>query len=347
MGRQPCLRLQTFDIRHSLPVLMISPADLRSENRDRVSRSSPPRTHAARISALDWLQYGPFLAQVVVTRRCNLSCGYCSEFDKISKPVPREILAARFRKLHELRTWAVCLTGGEPTLHPQLPDLVGELRSLGIRRRLMITNGYKLTENLIKALNENGLTDLQISVDGVKPNQVTVKTLEPLRKRLELLAQFAEFKVVMSGVIGSAPPDEAVQVIEFARAHGFIPRILLIHDENGQLKLKPEELEAYRKAKQLIGNRFEDTDGYREKLMKKGSAPFRCRAGSRYLYVDEFGQVHWCSQTRDVFVRDLLEYSIDDLKEQFAVTKSCNETCTVGCVRTASFYDQWRPQAGP
>ncbi len=306
-----------------------------------------PDASAVNGRALDirqWMLYGPFLAQLVITRRCNLSCGYCSEFDKTSDPVPFDDLASRLRKLRELKTWAVCLTGGEPCLHPRLPDLIGEMRALGFRRRQMITNGYKLTKDLIEAFNENGLTDMQISVDGVVPNETTVKTLQPLRKKLSLLAEHARFKVVMSGVIGSAPPAEAIEVIDFARENGFIPRILLIHDENGQLKLNPEELAAYREAKRKIGSRFEDADGYREQLIQEGTAPFKCRAGSRYLYVDEFGQVHWCSQTRGVFTKNLQQYSFDDLKTQFYTPKDCHATCTVGCVRTASIYDQWRGQ---
>ena len=35
--------------------------------------------------------------------------------------------------------------------------------------------------------------------------------------------------------------EEVLEVIDYARSHGFAPRLLLIHDENGQLKLSPEE----------------------------------------------------------------------------------------------------------
>lgn len=37
----------------------------------------------------------PVLAHVVVTRRCNLACTYCSEFDDFSKPVPTAELLRR------------------------------------------------------------------------------------------------------------------------------------------------------------------------------------------------------------------------------------------------------------
>ena len=292
----------------------------------------------------DWLRFGPFLAQIVIIRRCNLSCAYCSEYDKTSDPIPFQELTARFKKLRELKTWAVCLTGGEPTLHPQLPNLVAELKSLGIRRRLMITNGYLLSRELIEDLNESGLTDLQISIDGVNPTKTTVKTLKPLRKKLSLLSKYARFKIVMSGVIGSAPPSEALEVIDFANGNGFIPRILLIHDEHGQLNLSEEERKAYREVKQKTRSRFEDADKYRETLIQNGIAPFNCRAGSRYLYIDEFGKVHWCYHTRNAFSKDLLDYTLQDLKDQFHTEKTCNKTCTLGCVRTASAYDQWRKQ---
>jgi len=292
----------------------------------------------------EWLRFGPFLAHLIVTRRCNLSCAYCTEFDKTSEPVPFDTLAARLARLRALKTWAICLTGGEPTLHPRLVDLVAEARRLGFPRRQMITNGLLLTRELIEDLNDAGLTDLQISVDGVAPNKMTVKTLRPLRERLLLLEKHARFDVVMSGVIGSAPPAEAIEVIEFARAHGFRPRVLLLHGPSGQIDLSPEELAAYRQVKRQLGSGANESGDYRGQLIATGRAPFKCRAGSRYIYVDEFGKVNWCAQTRGVYTRELSEYGLDDLMRQFEAAKPCNERCTVGCARSASRFDEWRAQ---
>lgn len=293
------------------------------------------------------LRYSPFLAQMVIIRRCNLSCGYCSEFDRTSDPVPVEILEKRLEKLKELGTFGISLTGGEPTMHPALPHLIRKCRELGFFRTGMISNGFFLQPKLIEALNDAGLQEMQISIDGVQRNETTEKVLNNLRKRLLSLRDHARFSVTVSGVIGAAPPEEAEEVISFARELGFTPRVLLVHDRQGQLKLKPEEVKAFQRIVDTLPKSWMDFSSYRKRLVRDGSAPFKCRAGSRYLYIDEFGNVNWCSQTRTTWSKPLMDYTTEDLREQFYAYKSCHETCTLGCARSASQLDNWRTQAAP
>jgi len=297
-----------------------------------------------RISWLEWLGYGPFLAQLVVTRRCNLTCGYCFEYDKTSQPIPFATLQQSLEKLHQLRTWAVALMGGEPTLHPDLLPIFHEMRRLGFRRRMMTTNGTLLSRELIEGLNTHGLTDLNVSVDGVKRNATTVKVLDTLRTRLELLAQRARFHVVLSAVIGSAPPEEVLEIVDFATSHGFSPRVLFMHDESGQVSPSLDQLALYAEVKRRLGRVAKEAGNYRDRFILGEQAPFRCRSGARYLYIDEFGMARWCAQTRTAFGKPLLDYTLDDLREQFHTEKSCHATCSVGCVRTVSAYDAWRGQ---
>jgi MoaA/NifB/PqqE/SkfB family radical SAM enzyme len=291
------------------------------------------------------LRYSPFLAQMVVIRRCNLSCAYCSEYDKSSEPVPTHWLENRLRKLKELGTFGISLTGGEPTLHPELPRLIRTCRRLGFFRTGMISNGFLLRRDVIEALNQAGLQEMQISVDGVHANDTTQKVLTNLKKRLLWLRDHARFEVIVSTVIGACPPEEAAEVVSFAAEMGFARRVLLVHDQHGQLKLSKQEIQVYESIVNQLPKSLRELSDYRERLIREGTAPYKCRAGSRYLYIDEFGKVNWCSQTRNVWSKPLMDYTLNDLREQFYTYKSCHATCTLGCVRSASQFDKWRQQS--
>src|SRR5205823_9587980 len=107
----------------------------------------------------------PLLVQIIPIRRCNIDCGYCNEYDKVSDPVATPVLKARIDKLHELGTSVVAFSGGEPMLHPELDDLIRHIRKRGMMAGL-ITNGYFLMPKRIVELNDAGLDFLQISIDN-------------------------------------------------------------------------------------------------------------------------------------------------------------------------------------
>jgi len=311
-----------------------------------VANNSEPSISEAVPPITSRLRYSPFLAHVVIIRRCNLSCGYCSEYDKVSDPIPVEVLEKRLRKLRSLGTFGISLTGGEPTLHPSLPDLIRKCREIGFFRTGMISNGFLLRRDLIEALNEAGLQEMQISIDGVEANDTTQKVLANLKKRLQWLREHARFRVIVSGVLGACPPDEAEEVLSFAKQMGFIRRVLLLHDSNGQMKSGNGEVKTFEKIIRQLPKTVVDFSNYRRRLVREGSAPFKCRAGSRYLYIDEYGNVNWCSQTRTVWSKSLMYYTTSDLREQFYRYKACHVTCTLGCARSASQLDNWRSQPG-
>ncbi|MDD5307557.1 MAG: radical SAM protein [Deltaproteobacteria bacterium] len=293
---------------------------------------------------LQRLLYSPFLAQVVVTRRCNLACSYCNEFDKVSSPVPGDVLLRRLEHLKRLGVFAVELTGGEPLLHPDLGDLVAHARGLGFLKVMMISNAFLMDERRIEELNAAGLHEVQISVDGVEPTSRTVKVLRHLGPKLETMSRLARFRIVLSAVLGSASTAEAREVIAFAGAHGMAARVLALHGADGQFRLEDGERQAYLDISRALGHRFREAHDYRTRLLSGRPAPFKCRAGSRYLYVAEDGMVHWCSQTRADFAVPLEDYDQATLREQFHTPKRCSVHCTMGCARTSSAPDRWRPQ---
>src|SRR5689334_20354269 len=136
----------------------------------------------------------PLLAHLIPIRRCNLACKYCNEFDDFSKPVPTETMFQRVDKLAALGTSVITISGGEPLLHPELDQIIARIRQRG-RIAGMITNGYLLVADRIERLNRAGLEWLQISIDNVTPDEVSKKSLKVLDKKLELLAEYADFHV--------------------------------------------------------------------------------------------------------------------------------------------------------
>ena len=136
----------------------------------------------------------PLLVHIVPIRRCNIDCGYCNEYDKVSDPVPTGEMIARIDKLAALGTSVVAFSGGEPMLHPDLDTLIRRIRQRGMIAGL-ITNGYLMSPKRIEALNDAGLDYLQISIDNVEPDEVSKKSLRLLDKKLQWLAQYADFDV--------------------------------------------------------------------------------------------------------------------------------------------------------
>lgn len=108
----------------------------------------------------------PIMAQIVPTRRCNLTCAYCNEYDHHSQPVPTAEMLARVDRLAALGTTIVDISGGEPLLHPDLDEIVRRIRIRGMLAGL-ITNAYLLSVERIERLNRAGLDHLQISIGEI------------------------------------------------------------------------------------------------------------------------------------------------------------------------------------
>src|SRR5436190_16844587 len=129
------------------------------------------------------------LAHIIPTRRCNLACTYCNEYNDFSPPIPTDEMIRRIDRLAYLKTAIVTISGGEPLLHPEIEVIIKRIRHHGMIAGI-ITNGYLLTPKKIAALNEAGLDHLQISIDNVQPDEVSKKSLKVLDKKLEYLAEF-------------------------------------------------------------------------------------------------------------------------------------------------------------
>lgn len=110
------------------------------------------------LQKLSLLDYPEKLAATVFTGGCNLRCPFCHNASLVTgtaEDLPREEVLSFLRTRRGLLD-GVCLTGGEPLLQEDLPDLIGEIRELGFAVKLD-TNGA-FPEKLA-ALLRDGLLD--------------------------------------------------------------------------------------------------------------------------------------------------------------------------------------------
>ena len=286
----------------------------------------------------------PVLAHIIPMRRCNLSCAYCNEYDDVSKPVPIETMYQRVDRLAELGASVITISGGEPLLHPDLDLLIARIRRHGMIAG-MITNGYLLTAERVKRLNRAGLDHLQISIDNVMPDEVSKKSLKVLDRKLQILAEHADFHVNINSVVGGGihNPKDALTIGRRALELGFTSTVGIIHDGDGQLQpLRDQEREVYLAMRAMEKNSYARINGFQDNIAHGRENDWRCRAGSRYLYICEDGLVHYCSQQRGYPAKPLIEYTIEDVRREYRTAKACAPRCTVACVHQVSQIDFWR-----
>ena len=292
----------------------------------------------------------PVLAHVIPMRRCNLSCAYCNEYDDFSKPVPLDEMNRRLDKLASLRTTAVIISGGEPLLHPEIEKIVSRIRRHGMLAA-MISNCYLLTKEKIRKLNEAGLEYLQVSIDNVNPDDVSMKSLRLLDQKLVWLSELAEFKVNVNSVLGGGTkhPRDAVVIGNRAVELGLTSSLGIIHDSSGSLQpLGETEREVYFQMKELGKKGYTRLNYFQDNLVDGKPNKWRCRAGARYLYICEDGLVHYCSQQRGYPGIPLERYGIEDIRREYQTKKACADFCTIACVHQVAAFDFWRdPQSMP
>ncbi len=292
----------------------------------------------------------PMLAHLVVTRYCNLDCAYCSEYDKVSLPVPLADLLARVDSLASLGTQIVTLTGGEPLTHPGHDAVIARIRERGMVATT-ITNGFLLTAERIAGMNAAGLQEMQISIDGVKPDAISKKTLKSLAGKLEVLSKHARFHVNINSVLGISEErtQDALEVASAAKTLGFSHTVGVLHDADGALApLSVTQRKVYDDlmAKGSLAHKLNYLM-FQRNLMAARPNAWRCRAGARYLYICEDGLVHYCSQQRGRPGTPLRTYSTADVLREYHTAKDCAPYCTVSCVHQASFLDAWRSPQHP
>jgi cyclic pyranopterin phosphate synthase len=162
--------------------------------------------------------------RISVTDRCNFRCVYCMPREGLQWLPKADILsyeeiAAVVRELAPLGLRRLRITGGEPTIRPDLDRLVAMLRSVdGIQDIALSTNGVRLPE-LAPVLRAAGLDRVNMSADSLRPERIAAIArrdlgLDPVASALAALGAGLSPVKLNVVVLRGVNDDE---VVDFAR----------------------------------------------------------------------------------------------------------------------------------
>jgi cyclic pyranopterin phosphate synthase len=247
--------------------------------------------------------------RISVTDRCNFRCPYCMPADVFGPGHPflreRELMnAAEFREIvrafRTLGVEKVRLTGGEPLLRPDTPELVRILKQeLAIPDVALTTNGW-LLEKLAPSLRAAGVDRLNVSVDSI--DDATAGRLNGLGFKVARVLRGIEaavalgLRVKINCVIQRGVNDgELIQLCEYFRERGLPLRFIEFMDVGNTNHWTRDRVVPAREIVERIGARWP---------LEPVEPAYRGEVAARYRYVDGRGEIGLISSVTEPFCRD-------------------------------------------
>lgn len=287
----------------------------------------------------------PLQCSLYVTDRCNLDCGYCTEYDNSKAHPPLEVIKRRLDHIRALGTLRVALVGGEPLLHPDIVEIVRYARELGFSTSIT-TNAFPLTRTMIGELEEAGLEVMQISVDRITPSDITKKSLKSVAGRIEMMRE-SRIKLHITGTICADTVEEAAGVLDYGLSRDVPTEVRLVHaGPDNRMRVAPAGRAQQRRLIESMierkkrGEKVHTSDAilrYQLKLIdgEETAGDWVCAAGYKIFFVSADGKFMECSMRPTD--RDILDMTIGDLRSYFA-RKDCQKGCGVYCAVSTSMY---------
>ncbi len=174
--------------------------------------------------------------RVSLTDRCNYRCVYCMDPDvrfmrKVDMMTDTEIVRL-VRVCAGLGVKRIRLTGGEPSLHPTLTELIADLSSIGLDDIAMTTNGSRSTRTDLERWRDAGLDRITVSLDSLDTDRFRAMTrsddtpeivLETARLAREVGLGPIKINVV---IIRGYNDGEIADFAQLARETGFDVRLI-------------------------------------------------------------------------------------------------------------------------
>ncbi|MBC8201467.1 MAG: GTP 3',8-cyclase MoaA [Planctomycetes bacterium] len=171
-----------------------------------------------------------------VTDRCNFRCIYCTEPDVKYLPKSdlltldeyvRVVKIALSLGIDKLR-----ITGGEPTLYPQLNQFIEKVGQMGLRDIALTTNGSMLSRELAQRWKDSGLHRVTVSLDTLKPSRKDAitrshTTLKDVIAAIDTVRDVGLTPVKVNAVIlRGVNDDEVSDFARFAQEHEIDMRLI-------------------------------------------------------------------------------------------------------------------------
>jgi AdoMet-dependent heme synthase len=307
----------------------------------------------------------PYTCNIKITTRCNLKCGFCGLW---SAPHDRELHRDDYRYiadlLDRLRISRVVITGGEPLLRDDAPDIIALFAGRGISTTLL-TNGTLLSPNRLKALISAGLHDIGISLDSLDPDRIEMicggkniwnKVVDAIRMSVDAVSkgivevlttvtrenlheipdivEFVNTSLGAWSVINPINVPESDRAILSANTRGWAPPL-----PAGDVDRVYDRLVLMKRngARLLVSDRFLDDS---RRYLKTGDFGWTCDAGERYFTIFPDGGLAPCSDQPSI--RNIMEMTPGKFRssgyrrEVRDVQKQCRG-CIFSCWREASY----------
>lgn len=180
----------------------------------------------------------PFYIQFFINSRCNLKCKMCGivSSNKAYKEVSLDDIRKIVKNLVKIGAGVVLLTGGEPFLREDLPEIVRIFTENGLNVRLQ-TAGLMTKREALKACVEAGAKDICVSLDSLdEGKQDFINGVEgSWRKAIQTIANISELfpkkgKVCALGcVLSSYNFEEIPLIVKFATKIGWYLSLVPVH----------------------------------------------------------------------------------------------------------------------
>ncbi|MBN1553003.1 radical SAM protein, partial [bacterium] len=151
----------------------------------------------------------PYTCNIKITQRCNLRCSFCNLWQKSNLP---ELYLENYRTIADILLDAglarIVITGGEPFLREDLPEIIALFARRGFSTTLL-TNGTLASFEKLQKLHDLGLNDIGVSLDTLDSKKqakicgfggVWEKAVATIRNCVSLFNQgFVEVLITVSG----------------------------------------------------------------------------------------------------------------------------------------------------